>query len=241
MMKGCITVLLFLLAALLALRAAGNYKKNAAPQAGEETAKAQDSTAEEQAQAQPSAEKPAQKQEKTSAGLVLYSVLGCLTGAAAAYTVGFNTNLFPLWLAFVALGEAAWIDKDLRIIPNEIPLAMLVGSAVHLVLVFFANPDMLLTFTLSCLVSGVVSFALMSLLCLLAHGGFGAGDAKILGALGTLCGGVCVLGTLFFATLTAAVYAVVLLVQKKATLKYSMPFGPFLFLGFILAVAIGIC
>lgn len=241
MMNDCMTVMLFLLAALLALSVAENYKKNAALLVGEETAKAQDSMAEEQAQAQPSTEKLAQKQKKTCAGFVLYSVLGCLTGAAAAYTVGFNTNLFPLWLAFIALGEAAWIDKDLRIIPNEIPLAMLVGSAVYLVLVFFAKPDMLLPFALSCLVSGIVSFALMSLLCLLAHGGFGSGDAKILGALGALCGGVCVLGTLFFATLSAAVYAAVLLVQKKATLKYSMPFGPFLFLGFILAVAIGIC
>ena len=67
------------------------------------------------------------------------------------------------------------------------------------------------------------------------------GDAKLIGALGALCGGVCVMGTLFFGTLLAALCAVFLLLTKKATMKYTMPFGPFIFAGYLITIVLGLC
>ena len=219
MITYLITIALFLLAALLALHLGDRMLCREAQQL------------------QPDWE----QQAITTKENVLYAGIGVLSGAAVGFTVGLNMHLLPLWVAFLCMGMAMRVDRRLRIIPDEIPLAMLAGSAVHFLLIaLFARP-MLMGFFLSCLLGGAVGFVLLFAVSVLSHGGVGMGDVKLIGALGALCGGICVEGTLFLATLLAAGYGVYLLLVKKVGLKYSMPFGPFLFFGFVGTMILGIC
>lgn len=187
--------------------------------------------------AQP-AEAPAPLSKKSK---ILYALCGLAAGGGAAYTVGLGVQVLPLLLAYIALGAAAYVDSRQRRIPNVIPLLMLVCSVFCLLLRFVTDSDTALAFVFSCLIGGAAGFVVLLLVSLLARGGFGMGDVKLLSALGALCGAVCLMGTLFFAVLLAALYSIFLLATKKGNLKTSMPFGPFIFAGFLAAIILGIC
>ena len=227
MLTYCITVLLFAGAALLAAALAERFlhREQSASAAGD---------AEEGAL--PLIWFRTARRRKTAA-----LVLGAVTGLGAGFTVGLSPALVPLLAAFAGMVCGGLIDDQLRIIPNEIPLCMVMASAVSMLLLFLVQRQMMLPFAFSCLVGGAASFLLMLLVCLVSRGGFGMGDVKLIGALGLLCGGVCVLGTLFLATFAAALCSLWMLLRRKAGVRSSMPFGPFLMAGYAAAVILGIC
>ena len=80
--------------------------------------------------------------------------------------------------------------------------------------------------TAACLVVGAV----------LSHQGIGAGDIKLLAALGLMGGVTIVGGTIFFAMLPCALVSAGLLITKKKTMREAIPFGPFLLIGYMLTI-----
>lgn len=173
--------------------------------------------------------------------ITLYLTGAVITGAGAAYTIGLNTNLMPVVLAYLCMGWAAAVDGQTHIIPNAAPLTMVVGALLNLLLLYLHIGSRAGGFVFSCLVAGMLTFALMFFASVLTKGGLGMGDVKLLGALGLLCGLGCIIGTLFSATILAVLAAVYLMVRRRAGWKYAMPFGPFLYIGFMAAVILGIC
>jgi leader peptidase (prepilin peptidase) / N-methyltransferase len=82
--------------------------------------------------------------------------------------------------------------------------------------------------------------ALFVLLALLRPGSAGLGDAKLglsTGALAAWAGWGVLLGSMFAAFALAAIYGLALLVSGRASLRSSVPFGPFL-LGGCLAIVL---
>lgn len=86
---------------------------------------------------------------------------------------------------------------------------------------------------------GSVIIALPFLLIALATEGMGGGDIKLAFAGGLLLGYQRVFVGFILTALIAGGYALIQLISKKAGMKSSIPFGPFLCLGFILAYLYG--
>ena len=89
------------------------------------------------------------------------------------------------------------------------------------------------------MLGGAGILAVLGLCRLITRGGIGLGDVKLFSAASLLLGlygGIC---TLALGQLAALAAAVALLLSKKATWKDSIPFAPFLALGFLICLILG--
>lgn len=139
------------------------------------------------------------------------------------------------WLFIIA-----WIDSKEKIIPNKI-LLVLLFSRVFLLLV-----ECLLykEYWMSLVISATAGFLIaggMFLLCyFLTRGGVGAGDVKLFAVLGCYFGSGPIFTVVFLTIVYAAVYNIVKLAMKKTDLKKEIPFAPFIFLGTLTTMLLGI-
>lgn len=137
-------------------------------------------------------------------------------------------TLFVLPLAF-ATGPLFLIDATTMRLPNSIlyPAISLV-STISVGYAIYTGNISNLTGTL---IKGSVFFLVFLLLYFLTRGGIGAGDAKLAALIG-LSLGIYPPGYLFLILMSsfiiAALYSLVLLGRRKATLKSKVAFGPFL-------------
>ena len=69
--------------------------------------------------------------------------------------------------------------------------------------------------------------------------GLGMGDVKMLGMIGAFLGWKLALVTLVLASLLGSVVGIGLLVLKKESMKYALPFGTFLAIGALTAATVG--
>ena len=89
--------------------------------------------------------------------------------------------------------------------------------------------------------AGLVLSGGMFLICyVIARGGIGAGDVKLLAVIGYWVGGGAVFTVVFLTVLSAAVYSSVGLLLKKISLKQEMPFAPFVLAGTVLTMMLGV-
>jgi prepilin peptidase CpaA len=112
------------------------------------------------------------------------------------------------WIgAFALAGIACWFDVRTRRIPNRLTLpATAAGMAAAIV----AHGG---TGALSSAVGLIVG--LMLFFPLFALKGLGAGDVKLMGALGAWLGATMVLGVAFYTTLSGGLLAVALIVKHR--------------------------
>ncbi|WP_205748684.1 A24 family peptidase [Cryobacterium sp. LW097] len=144
-----------------------------------------------------------------------------------------------LYLAAVSIALAL-IDLDVHRLPNAIVLPSYVVAAVLLGAASILNGDV------GSLVRGFVGLAALWLAYLVMAvaypGGMGFGDVKLAGVLG-LClaylgWGELVVGA-FAAFLIGGVFAVFLVITKRATRKSGIPFGPWMLVGAWLGIIFG--
>jgi leader peptidase (prepilin peptidase) / N-methyltransferase len=136
-----------------------------------------------------------------------------------------------LYLAAVSVALAL-IDLDTHRLPNQIVLpSYLVGAALLGVSGILAGDyAALLRAALSLCILGAVYLAL----ALAYPGGMGFGDVKLAGVLGLFLGylgwGELVVGA-FAAFLLGGIFAVGLVLARRATRKSGIPFGPWMLAG----------
>lgn len=89
--------------------------------------------------------------------------------------------------------------------------------------------------------AGMIFSGGMFLICyVIARGGIGAGDVKLLAVLGYWMGVGAVFTVIFLTVLLAAVYSGAGLLLRKVRLKQEMPFAPFVLAGTILTMMLGV-
>ncbi|MGM9603112.1 MAG: prepilin peptidase [Faecousia sp.] len=141
--------------------------------------------------------------------------------------------IVKLGFCYFAILAAAIIDYKLRIIPNFIPLTLIGARVLIFLYEFFCMEGYVqeLIFSLiGCLLCGLI----LVLGNKISKGGIGAGDIKLLCCVGLVCGVNTVFTTLLLALICCCILAVVGMMMKKITLKNSVPFGPFIYIGYVL-------
>jgi leader peptidase (prepilin peptidase)/N-methyltransferase len=144
-----------------------------------------------------------------------------------------------LYLAAVSVALAA-IDIDLRRLPDRIVLPSIVVGIVLLALATFGAGDWGLL--VRALVGGAVLFAFYFALVLAYPRGMGFGDVKLAALLGLYLGwtgwDALIVGA-FAAFLIGGVFAIVLVLVKRANGKTAIPFGPWMLLGAWVGIFLG--
>ena len=151
----------------------------------------------------------------------------------------FKVSIITVVLMPFAIVSFPLIREDLRIkrLPNRLiypatlaTLLVITGYAIY--------KGSFETFTQP-VMRGIISFAIALVLYFLARGGFGAGDVKLFFLTGLTLGiftTAHMIAAAIFACLGVALYAIVLLITKRATTKTAVPFGPFIIMGSWLAI-----
>jgi len=144
-----------------------------------------------------------------------------------------------LYLAAVSVALAA-IDIDVKRLPDRIVLPSIVVGIVLLAVATFGAGDWGLL--VRALVGGAVLFAFYFALVLAYPRGMGFGDVKLAALLGLYLGWMgwdaLIVGA-FAAFLIGGVFAIVLVLVKRANGKTAIPFGPWMLLGAWVGIFLG--
>ena len=151
---------------------------------------------------------------------------GPLAVALAAGTfvhLGSNANAAAWALVQVVLVALAAIDVATRMLPNRITLPV---SALAVALRAADERSALL----EVVVAGIAAFAVFYVVAILVRGGFGMGVVKLAALLGFLLGKA-VLPALLLGVVAGGAWSAVLLLTRRAGMRSSIAYGPFLALG----------
>jgi leader peptidase (prepilin peptidase)/N-methyltransferase len=158
---------------------------------------------------------------------------------ALAAVVALLALLAYLFLAAVSVA-LFFIDLETKRLPNVLVIPSLVVGAVLL-----GTASLLVVDFQSLLFAGiglVVNLAFYLLLALGYRGGMGWGDVKLAAVLGTYLGWLGI-GTLlvgiFLPFLLGGLFAVALLIARRAARKSRIPFGPWMLVGAWIAIFAG--
>lgn len=124
----------------------------------------------------------------------------------------------------------AGFDVESRRLPNWITLPT-AAIAVALRAVFERSS------LIEVVVAGLAAFAIFWVIALAARGGLGMGDVKLAGMLGFLLGSA-VLPALVVGVAAGGVWSAILLLSRRAGLRSSFAYGPFLALGGAVAILV---
>lgn len=164
-------------------------------------------------------------------------------GAVCGFLIPRRVDHWINWIRLAGstalLAGAAWCDLEKRRIPNFFCLALLCVYAVSSALELAVFGTEALSVILGGLIGGAVAFGLLMLCRFFSRGGIGYGDVKILTALGTVMGLYGTISTIFLAEVAALLAALVLMLLRKASFKDSLPFAPFIYIGFALTLLLG--
>ena len=172
-----------------------------------------------------------------------YPLVEALTGGLfAVLALRFGPDpVLPAYLYLAAVGVAlALIDLDVRRLPDVLTLPSYpVGAGLLAVGAAFGSPSGSL---LRALVGGLAMLTFYFLLCLAYPAGMGFGDVKLSGVLGLFTAwlgwGAFAVG-LFAGFLFGGVWGIGLILLGRGGRKSTVPFGPFMLLGALVAVLAG--
>ncbi len=167
-----------------------------------------------------------------------FTILIALVCAVSAY-FSFNTGINPLNLCrqiviALALLSAMIIDRKTHQIPNLLIFGVLGIGVILLVIEFILFRETFLT-TLIMSAAGLLScVVLFYVLARLTKEGIGMGDVKLISSMGWMLGFASTLMAILCALILCTLVAIVLLFGKKKNKNDRIPFGPFVFFGYIL-------
>jgi leader peptidase (prepilin peptidase)/N-methyltransferase len=120
-------------------------------------------------------------------------------------------------------------------------LNVLIYPAMILALVFalFLSDIAIVPDLANAAIGGGIGLALFTLIFLASRGGMGMGDIKMAALIGLVIGFPHLIVALLLAIIAGGLVATLLLVSKRKGRKQSLPFGPFLSFGALIALSYG--
>lgn len=167
---------------------------------------------------------------------------------AVFLNTGPSVAFFPLCAIVSMTVVLMYIDLDIQILPDVIDLP---GIVLGLLMGWFhageRHPNLVLADTLldsaagALLGSGMLLSVAVIYKWLRKLDGMGMGDVKMLAMIGAVIGWRAVLPVIFIASITGAIFGVLLAFRSREGLQFAVPFGVFLGLGFLIVVFFGRC
>lgn len=149
------------------------------------------------------------------------------------YFFGFGAGFIKYTVLLELLLVISVIDLRMGIVPNRFVLFIF----LWVFLWQFIWPYLSMESALTGFISGG---ALFYVIALASKGGMGGGDIKLMAVLGFAAGWPYVLVLFILSFILGALVGSLLLITKKRVLKDSLPFAPFLSLGFLLTTFWGV-
>ena len=145
-------------------------------------------------------------------------------------------NLVKLVLLMGILAAVAVIDLRKTIIPNLlIVIGLIVRVLIYVVELLFYN-NIFVPQLISDVIGFFIGFGILLIASIVSKGALGFGDVKLFGLIGLMSGAICTYSTLIISLLLSTIVSIGLMVSKKKSRKDSIPFGPFVFFGYIIAI-----
>ncbi len=165
----------------------------------------------------------------------LYTLLSFIGGFAVTKKSDSPIPWILLFASYLIISGAAMIDWKQRLIANKFPLILIM---VKLLVIFyeFAMTNAGLQEVISSLSGCILCFLALTLARTICHGGIGGGDIKLLASLGFVVGTYLVFVVLVLSLIGCTIVSVLCVARKKLTWKDSLPFGPFIWAGFLAMV-----
>lgn len=138
-----------------------------------------------------------------------------------------------------ALFSIAWIDQKSKRIPNQLLKILLTVRVILLVFEWLAYPELGLAVLISIVSGALIGGGLFLLAHFISKGGVGMGDVKLFMVIGLYMGSGSIMAAVFLSVMASALYSIVMLLLKKIKLKEEIPFAPFIFIGTVLTMALG--
>lgn len=171
--------------------------------------------------------------------LILLTIICFVLALAMQISLYMNTsivNLIKLFGLFMIVFSAAVIDSKRKIIPNLlIVIGLIFRCAIYLYEIFFVKEG-LKEIIINDLIGFAIGFVLLALVSFLSKGALGFGDAKLFGIIGLTSGSFCTYSTLLASLIISTVFSVIKIVGKKMGRKDTIPFGPCIAAGYVIAV-----
>lgn len=183
------------------------------------------------------------KQQMNDKRFRILAVAGGIAGIVLCVEFVLFSYSVPKILRYLILLESmfliAWIDQRERRIPNKILLAMLAARTVIFIVEWILIPSMGLALLISSGFGMLLGGGMFLLAHFLSRGGVGMGDVKLFAVAGWYVGAGSIMALVFLTALVSAAYSIVMLLLKKIKLKEEIPFAPFVLMGTILTMALG--
>lgn len=141
--------------------------------------------------------------------------------------------MLELMCCYYAILAAAITDWKTKIIPDQIPLALL-GARLVLFVLELLTGDGNVSELVRSLLSGIVCMVALIVIGNLGKNGIGGGDIKLLAAVAFMTNLMMLMQILMFAFLSCAAVGILAILAKKMTFKSAVAFAPFMYLGFVL-------
>ena len=171
--------------------------------------------------------------------LILEGILGIgLTAEFCMLSYG-PPKIVRYLILLAAMFVIAWIDWHDRRIPNKILVLLLAARGILLCIEWAAYPEYGFSLLLSVLFGLLTGGGMFLLASVISRGGIGMGDIKLFAVTGSYMGSGSILAVIFLTVMASAVYSVVMLLLKKVKLKEEIPFAPFILVGTVLTMALG--
>lgn len=143
-----------------------------------------------------------------------------------------------LSILYAILVSAAMIDYKLKIIPNYLVLIGLsTRVAIYLIEIFLL--DNIKQIVISDLLGFALGFGIFAVVSVITRQALGFGDAKLFAVIGLTLGPFGTYSVMFTSVLVSAMVSIVLLIFKNKSRKDSIPFGPCIYIGYILTLLLG--
>jgi len=152
--------------------------------------------------------------------------MGLLAVAVVAH-FGLTLDAFRFGLLAFLLLVVVWTDIEHGIIPNAVTYP---GIVLGLASSALAGVG------LSALEAAAGAAAVFLAISIVSRGGMGGGDVKLAAMMGAFLGGPAIIVALFLAVALGALVGIVLIVLRLRTRKQTIPFGPSLAVGALIAV-----
>ena len=140
-------------------------------------------------------------------------------------------NFSKLIILSFVVSSSAFVDLRKKIIPNHLVLFGLVARIVVYIIEFIYS-EAFKQILINDLIGFAIGFGILFLSAVLSKQAVGFGDVKLFGVIGLMSGAICTFSTLILSLLTSSVVSIIMIVLKKRSKKDSLPFGPFILVGY---------